>query len=745
MSRATDAMRLSGFALILGAAFARAMTGESGTPYWDVDPLSQAAPETLLAPTLGFTLDALVWLGAAGAVLGEALAGRPIMWRTGALAIVGAAGAFLHGWILPPFGGHALRGELGSLVSGSAWAAAMIGAWALIHLARDPIIRRVGVAALLGFSLLLVGVGAHDYFVEHAATVSQFEADPAGALQRHAIEPGSAGARVFERRLRQAEATAWFGLSNVYGTFVAAGFVAWLVFGAACVRARRTLGVALCLSASALCGAGLVMSGSKGAIGAALLAGAIVVVTSIPRLRTLTSRLGPLIALGAIATPLAIVVLRGAVGSRLAELSLLFRWHYAQAAARIFAEHPVAGVGPGGFKAAYALAKVPSNPESVDSAHSIMLDWATTLGIFGLAWCAILLIRVAQLGRGLSPRHAVSDVQPAHERLRTVRNVAIVSILGAILLAWRLDAPVTTRPEMLLRALFAGAWIGALFVPLPAARLGAIGAALVVAIHLQLEMTGVRTTSALLAFLLIALGAAPDDAPKAGGADRRLALAFAPLAGLVIVSLAVWGISPAARWQANLRAAAEPLYPSPNDPSLPPPGVLDRSVESLLEADAIFPSETDPLSQAIRLRLTAAGGHAGAGQDEPARAASDNAISLARRGTERLPGRAVSWSRLAHVHAARFDLFGDPDDLHSALDAWTQASALDPTALAPAFHAWQLSVRLGRTSEGERWARRVLEIDAALALDPLVRLSEPDRRRVQEALGSPAGAPSGSE
>ncbi len=738
MSRASDTLRLAALGAILFAAFMRAMTAPPLTPFWDVDPMAAAVPETALLPSWALLLDALVLLGAGAAILGETRARRPIMWRSGLLLLPGVLVVLLHGLVRTPIGAAGLRGDFDSLATGSAWAAAMTGAWAIAHLARDPAFRRAAGLALLGFVALLAAVGAHEYFLEHARTVADFDNDPAAALRAQGLEPGSRGARIFERRLRQPEATAWFGLSNVYGSFAAAGLVGWSLIGLACARARRRLALVASTVAALACLGALAMSGSKGAIGAAIVAGAVAAPFTVPRLATRLRALGPALALGAVATPLLVVLARGIVGERIGELSLLFRWHYAVAATRIFGDHPLAGVGPGAFKAAYAQAKVPRNPEWVDSAHSLLLDWAATLGLLGLAWGALLILWVVLLGRALPEADPAPDPDHPPEHAGPPRAAALLAILGAIFFAWSLDRPVTGPGplEMLVRALGAGAWVALLYLPLSVSRLALAGAGLTVAVHAQLEMTGVRTNSALPALLLIALGAAPVLASASPPAARPKApgIAAAAIAAFLAATIVLAGVLPAARWQHHLRLAATAVQPGPSQRITL--ADVDDAVRHLQHADDLLPSRTQPLQHAARLRMVEADVLLRRADEPAARRAASDAARFAERLTDRYPGRAPIWSRLGAVERGRFELLRDRDALAASADAWARAAALDPTALTPAFRAWDAYRVLGRRAEAVRWARRTLELDEQLVLDPLVGLSESQRASIEGWLAS---------
>ncbi|HQR39835.1 MAG TPA: hypothetical protein PLF26_15715, partial [Blastocatellia bacterium] len=78
----------------------------------------------------------------------------------------------------------------------------------------------ISVAAVLAFR------GIEQVFIEHPGTVENFKRNRDAILAAQGWPPDSAMARGYERRLMQAEATGWFGLSNVYASFAAASSVA---------------------------------------------------------------------------------------------------------------------------------------------------------------------------------------------------------------------------------------------------------------------------------------------------------------------------------------------------------------------------------------------------------------------------------------------------------------------------------------------------------------------------------------
>jgi hypothetical protein len=741
MSRSALVLRHAGFGGILTVALARVMTAHARVPYWDADPLAPSLTERVvgpfeptLTPAMSLTFDAFVWLCAAAALLGEVLAGRRLLWRSGVCIGIGVVGVALHGFVLVPFTSEpgVLAGDFRSLVTASTWAAAMIGAWALLHLGRDPILRQTGMTTMLGIIVVLVAKGAFQVFVEHERTVALFRDDPAAVFARHRINPESVAAREFVRRLMQPEATGWFGLANVYATFAAVCFVGWgaMAVGAwkRCRQGALQSGPAAVISLGALCGAGaLWFSGSKGGAVAAIVG--VVVVASVwgsTKLAGLWERRGGLLALGVIGISLCGIVARGLVGERLSELSLLFRWQYIVASIRMWVERPLFGVGPAEYKAAYALHKLPLNPEMVESPHSVLFDWTSTLGLFGLGFGAALLGWVWLTGRGMTQE---SEQERGPSGIAT--RVGVLAALLAALIAWRLDWRLILADELLIRLLALGGWVGLIVVGSIVVSVGgvrprlAIGAAaLVAAVHAQIEVTPVMGGSAMWLLGLLGLAAAPSGAQALETAGR-LRRVVAP-AGLVVVmgGLVIGGVIPAWMWQGKLKAAAEAVR------------TLDgrftteqfaASRDLLLEADALQPSAPDARERAIRLTLFEASQHRLSGREADAAASARLAMDLALGGVERRPQSGARWAVVANTAEAAASIVGDRSLLQDSYDAWKRVAALDPHGLSPVIRLWQLSRMLGLDGESAGWARRALEADEQLRLDPLKRLSEEER------------------
>lgn len=793
--------------LIVTCALVRALAAHSATPWWELDPLTGWRPETTLTPALGLLLDFAVWLGALMVILSVRKAGEPVRWKSAALVFLGAIGVVLHGAVLRPLtAGESLapRGDFASLLTGSAWAAAIVGAWALLHIASDRALRQAAGLTLLAVVAMLCAKGAYQALVEHPRVVASFDADPGAMLASKGWEPDSPSARLFERRLRQVEATGWFGLSNVYGSVVGACAAAWILLSIGAIGARFRRIVAggdaglIVLVALAACAA-LALSGSKGAIGAAAIGLGVVLATIVlPLPAALRQRLAPWLGPVIAAAVLALVLVRGAVGERIGELSLLFRWQYMQGAAQIIADHPVLGVGPAGFKDAYLLAKPPLSPEEVESPHSIFFDLIARLGIFGAAWALVWVSWLWSAGARLGDTLAQSPNSNSSDSARGARWWIASSLTISIIASLAIEWPVIGLDFALLLAVSAVVGMIGVFLTLRLAALDSqsridrwidrafVAAAFALGAHAIIEVTPVTPASAPWFFAIFAIAAArPPISPVVTDADPRpvrapaLVCALFLIAGAAFVGwrgLSVW------RWETNLHRASEALRPvgefhvaladAHADPTraaaevgrlaasvgLPTPrtqsefeALLRRlrsrtvppALTALDAAATLEPTAWDARFAAARLELALAIDLAAAGDDGGARRRADGALARVAAVVDVQPNDASAWGRLGATRLVRAGLATVPSDAAeeraAAAAAWTNAARLDPHSLGPALALWRLAIAQDQPDAARQWGARALEIDRLLRLDPLKGLTEAERSEIEAGQDASAG------
>jgi len=771
---------LIGAMLIVVAACARASAGFTMLPGWESSPMDFVAPESSWTPMISLGLDVVTLVGAA-------LCGGAIRawWSVGVLA-GGLALAARMFW----------GGSIDDLVIGSNWLAGVTGMVALLGACADRAVRGIATSVLAGFVAVLVCKGALQVLVEQPATMEMFKQSKEAFFASRGWSADSPLARGFERRLMQPEATGWFGLSNVFATFVAAGFVVGLGVTAHAWREggrARLAGLGLMI-ASAI---GLVQCGSKGGIAvAALGAMGLIGVMAWERWRV-SERLTPgavrWIARGAgllaIAGVLGGIAVRGVIGERMHELSLLFRWFYLQGATRIFAEHPLLGVGPAGFQEAYMLAKPALSPEDVNSPHSVMWDWAATLGVGGVVWCVMFVAVAMGLGRVLlgargagEDRMEVSEASDASvlDSRNGVKAAFLVAAGATLFGAW-CERGVVTPEGALLRIGGLVVWVMLaaglaewFATSARAAGVAALGA-LVCAAHMQMDVTAVQVTSGPLVLAMLGVAAAPVI-----GASVPRGVWIGRLVTVAAIALPVAGLMRVVPWENALREAAgiarEVGELRMRRAEVERAGTSEKLREFAIDLERLGVGAVvgpDVVSKAqIDLAMTRFAQERGeaackllavAAQREPAHVGTvstlgqlqlqvyeaslrtafdnfgwatelrDNAVASAARLTSLRPRSVNAWQWRASAEGAAYQLERGRDQsrLVTMLEAYRRCVELAPHSLAARVGLVETLEKLGQSEEVKAAAREVLRVDDSLRLDPLIRLTEVQRRRME--------------
>lgn len=732
-------------------ACTRAMLAFDPMPGWGLDPYAIAAPAGAFGPREAAIMDVLTLL-LSGIVL---LMAPPARWKPWvgwvmALLLIAVVG-LVHGLPDGP--------RTADLSPALAWLAALAGAGAIGRGCAHAGTRRAVLALLAGFTAMLIAKGLVQLLVEHPATVAQFEANEQQMLAAQGLEAGSSGARAFERRLRQPEVTGWIGFSNVVASFLAAGGVA---LAAVALGKRKAVSavagvgafVAICL---------VIYGGSKGAMTAGALGLACVALgrfaPTVWREGRGRVRLAGALAGAVVLGPLLALVARGMVGERMGELSLLFRWFYVEASTRITIANPLTGVGPGGFKDAYALAKNPISPENAASPHSVVFDAMATMGVLaGLAVLAFLMFAAWRATRAVLDKDTQPDEQTPFPRLALIAGPALAVAIGA---RFELQS-VGGLTQALAIAWLCGlvGWVALAWAvwygPSRGLVLGAGAAALVLIAHGQIEMTPVLIGSASLwaAWLGVACvrdGVDGDGVPPLGArfvgvvpSVLALAIALLTLPGLWAWQGAVTRAAVHARQPAEFRAMLEAsggdprvfravaeelsaaLNRSVNTSSLAQ-GLGDLARQSSLAAAQemdraveVAPADGPTLRASSRAWLVVAiSGDPQAGE---------RALALARRATESEPASGQNFSHLATVLAA---LDRDSSNTEAILEALAQAEALNPASPQLKFRQFQIARDAGLGEWAARSARNALEADERMRLDPLgAGLSDDQRAEI---------------
>jgi hypothetical protein len=736
---------------IIGLALLRATAPSVAFPGWDIDPGAFAGPVVGLGPTANLGVD-LIMLTLSGAVLAlAAVVGATLRWWRWCLFAAGLVAVAWHARFAPDAAHD-------HLTLGASWAAAMSACVAVGVAARFASVARLTGALLLGSIAVFAVKAGVQVFIENPQTIEMFKANREAMLAAQGWTSDSFAAKAFERRLYDAPGTGWLGLSNVLATAGACGAVASVAFIAR--GEARSLGVVAAGLASV---AVLYFAESKGGWAAAALGIGVLAVWP----QATRKRLGHVVLLLAMPlVALAAVALRGVIGERLGEFSLLFRSQYLAAAIRIIAEHPLAGVGPAGFKDAYLLAKSPLSPEEVSSPHSLFFDFVATLGVGGIAWSALLLSVLAAAGRIECGRPDEADA----DRLVT-RLVLLTLALTTIAASW-VELDVTSPSNVLVRV--GGlvlASVTALAVVrannLHAVRLAAALAAGVGLAHGMIEVSPVMAGSAPLLACLFGLGSATKPVPMVFAPRGAIARAAPGLALCVLGLVATNTLGPASAWEGLLRSSSTAMGRSTTlaralaeatdnnertaalarlsqeiGREVPP---TDRDVAAALQeirvsgaasalqeivaAIAIVPTHSETREAASRVALQLAALRPP--NSDERRDVRQRAVQIAADATTLPLRRAASEAWLANVLRGAADLGGDPTLRREALAALERAAALDPRNPLHAANAARLANELHDHAAALRWAHRALELDRNMRLDPLRRFETAERARLE--------------
>ncbi len=734
-----QALRLAGLAGILGVAAIRALVLiEPSVWFADVDPSADAMPLLALGAAGSHVLDLVLVIASALALVGEWRAGRGIHGWLVLCALLPAPVVLLHGGLLGA--GNAFRGDT--------WLAAMCAFAALAHLVRERSMRVIALSVLAALTAMLATRGAVQVLVEHPATVALYEETRSSFLANRGWLPDSSAALTYERRLRQPEASGWFGLSNPFSTMMGVGAFALAGLAVLARRGQQAGNTLLLAVGAAACAALLALNGGKGAIAATLLGAGVLVALR----RTGRSMHGAWIfALCALA--LLAVLARGAVGTAISEKSLLFRSYYLDAGWTLLRDRDfrLIGTGPDQLQQFFAAAKPPQCPEDVKSLHSVFADWVVTLGVSGVAWIVAL---IAGFSGKIDDREGVAQEA---QLPRLALWIALAAGSLATVMQAAVESPTVDAFWIVTRTIGLGAFVALASVAaqacaaVSARALAALAfsAAVVVLVHAQIETVAWMPGSCVLALALVAVGStlAPGSPTRAKFSAAAAVLAV-PLFLVAASGIAIGAVSARDREATVAQAAAllTPLAAARGTDAARAPEFRAQEIEARIAAakllDGIWNYEAK--EDAVRQWLAVA-------SLSPERA--DEALEAAWKiANDRVVMRGPRSALLrADVALARLRL-GKPEwiateEAVGVVAAAAQSQASNPRrwiecgiALEvywqrfPGSEAVRATFGKGSPLEARAAYEKALAIKERLALDPLAQLSDREIAFVRAAI-----------
>jgi len=763
--------------LVLLLALVRCLVPFTANLYWETDPRQaiRAINTTLTGEVVDDTVPVL-FFGVTGAAVCDAMSlavcgvalllhvsgGGKLRHRSIFVAIVGIAFCFFHA-----------RTSIDNAFHCGSWIGGISLALAALHLGQRDRQRRWFIAILMALTVPLFIDAARFVFLDHAETIAMFKENEQSFLAARGWEADSPEHQMYLRRMSFAEPTGAFTFSNILGSI--GGSLAVLSTGIAIGLwlKRKSWGLRWLLPASvALLGLCIVLlTHSKGAPVAMIMAMMLVALAwwsgNHPRWRKLV----PVAAVALVFVAIVIVIARGLMGppsTADGERSLLFRYHYWQAASRIIASDPsqaIVGSGPSRFSDEYNWAKNPLNPEEVRSAHSVFIDYTTMLGLGGIAISALLLTWLAQAAAcatqnelpvmpTASPEKPSDQDKPSLQVAGTDMAWTLAFIIALFGIDYLVRGPAYGSPDRFL--IWSLGMIGCFFLASVlttrhwlnhiGVQLGLLGAAALLLIHAQIEMTYFQASSAPIAWLVVALAASKGKQHEQQS-ESITQRSIAPMALALPMILILFSFTyfftltlPIAKQQTLLADAERKVRQSPASWS-----AFRETLAMLEEAQRIGPFNAKPFEWQSRLAMEAA-----ASLGSQLKGVPEDKI---RKGTSEEIHRLTMMSLAAHDRAAELgyssltllrqeaqlrlyaaEILSQPQYAQESLALWRKLIVLRPYAWADRIELAEILWRIGSQDEAKEHYEKAIKLSQAMHLEPTRMMPTLEMQRIEKRL-----------
>jgi O-antigen ligase len=268
--------------------------------------------------------------------------------------------------------------------------------------------------------------------------IEQYETDPNLTLQKLGIDPASFQQMLFEHMLYSEDNRGFFTTGNSAGSFMLLAFFCAIALITEKIHTRQStppnrLSLLLLTLLALACLSGLCITRSKGALAALFLA-SIMFAAYLLFADWLSSHKTVLLlaCLFIAMAGIGLVVRYGLTHGRLpGGNSILVRWQYWHASARMYADHPFTGVGPGNFAHVYTRYKPPAAIETVADPHNFILAILAQYGPIGLL--GFLAAAMTPIARIIFTRHPKSihsnQTKPSRDFVPAAISCGVIGFL----------------------------------------------------------------------------------------------------------------------------------------------------------------------------------------------------------------------------------------------------------------------------------------------------------------------------
>lgn len=371
--------------------------------------------------------------------------------------------------------------------------------------------------------------------------------------------------------------------------------------------------------------------------------------------------------------------------------SFAVRFAFWEGAARIFADHPLAGVGPGQYRRHYNMIKEVNVPLEPSHPHNWILCTAAEYGSLG-----VLGTLVALGATGWVILRSPTRREDETERARPIERAMVPAIL-AVLGCWLVVGTDLPEKGWSSAIVSLGVGLGAMTAAGLSGTGGRLGRVLLLAalvafvVHGTVEMTsGVAGVMGPF-WVVVALAMAWGTSAKAAAEGSRLSPGWQGYAGMTLAGLATCaaaGFSILPLRAGLLMREAQGMMES---------GQPEETVRLLREAGAVDRLDPNPLSAAGMLRSRMA-------SQDGSREVSHmrEAVELYEAAAQRDPLRHLLWRNLASGTMRLARRLGDAAGMRRAVELKRKEAALYPNNLLVWYELSRMAATAGTLPQGDQ-------------------------------------------